>query len=400
MKIQKSIIIQSRKVMLVALGVSLFACSNKQQGMQQGVPDYAVITVEATPATLNSSYPATIRGRQDVEIRPNVSGFITKLCVDEGAVVKKGKTLFLIDPVQFEAAVNVARATVNVAEANVSTAKLTAENKRELAKKNIISEYDLQMAENTLASQEAALAQARAQLINAEKNLSYTEVTSPSDGVVGTFPYRVGSLVSPSSATPLTTVSDISEMYVYFSMNEKQILDMIRQADGSTSGVLNGLPEVELQLADGTIYPEKGKISTLSGVIDQTTGSASIRATFKNPGQLLRSGGSGNIMIPVENEAAIIIPQKATYELQDKKFVFVVTDSSTVVSTEIKVLPQTNGQQYVVSSGLKPGDRIVTEGVGTSVRNGMKINPITPEQASARLQQATQQTAAMGNAKK
>lgn len=400
MKIQKSIIIQSRKVILFALGVSLFACSNKQQGMQQGIPDYAIMTIEPVPATLNSSYPATIRGRQDVEIRPNVSGFITKLCVDEGATVKKGQTLFLIDPVQFEAAVNVARATVNVAQANVSTAKLTAENKRELAKKNIISEYDLQMAENTLASQQAALAQAQAQLINAEKNLSYTQVTSPSDGVVGTFPYRVGSLVSPSSATPLTTVSDISEMYVYFSMNEKQILNMIRQANGSTSGVLNELPEVELQLADGTIYPEKGKISTLSGVIDQATGAASIRATFKNPGQLLRSGGSGNIMIPVENEAAVIIPQKATYEMQDKKFVFVVTDSSTVVSTEIKVLPQNDGQQYIVSAGLKLGDRIVIEGVGTSVRNGMKINPITPEQASARLQQAAQQTAAMGNAKK
>lgn len=400
MKIQKSIIILSRKVILLALGVSLFACSNKQQGMQQGIPDYAVITVEPTPATLNSSYPATIQGRQDVEIRPNVSGFITKLCVDEGAVVKKGQTLFLIDPVQYEAAVNVARAAVNVAQANVSTAKLTAENKRELAKKNIISEYDLQMAENTLASQEAALAQAQAQLINAENNLSYTKVTSPSDGVVGTFPYRVGSLVSPSSATPLTTVSDISEMYVYFSMNEKQVLDMIRQANGSTTDILNELPEVELQLADGTIYSEKGKISTLSGVIDQTTGAASIRATFKNPEQLLRSGGSGNIMIPVKNEAAIIIPQKTTYELQDKKFVFVVTDSSTVVSTEIKVLPQTDGQQYIVSSGLKPGDRIVAEGVGTSVRNGMKINPITPEQASARLQQAAQQTAAMGNAKK
>ena len=400
MKIQKSIIILSRKVILLALGVSLFACSNKQQGMQQGIPDYAVITVEPTPATLNSSYPATIQGRQDVEIRPNVSGFITKLCVDEGAVVKKGQTLFLIDPVQYEAAANVARAAVNVAQANVSTAKLTAENKRELAKKNIISEYDLQMAENTLASQEAALAQAQAQLINAENNLSYTKVTSPSDGVVGTFPYRVGSLVSPSSATPLTTVSDISEMYVYFSMNEKQVLDMIRQANGSTTDILNELPEVELQLADGTIYSEKGKISTLSGVIDQTTGAASIRATFKNPEQLLRSGGSGNIMIPVKNEAAIIIPQKTTYELQDKKFVFVVTDSSTVVSTEIKVLPQTDGQQYIVSSGLKPGDRIVAEGVGTSVRNGMKINPITPEQASARLQQAAQQTAAMGNAKK
>ena len=360
MKIQKSIIILSRKVILLALGVSLFACSNKQQGMQQGIPDYAVITIEPTPATLNSSYPATIQGRQDVEIRPNVSGFITKLCVDEGAVVKKGQTLFLIDPVQYEAAVNVARAAVNVAQANVSTAKLTAENKRELAKKNIISEYDLQMAENTLASQEAALAQAQAQLINAENNLSYTKVTSPSDGVVGTFPYRVGSLVSPSSATPLTTVSDISEMYVYFSMNEKQVLDMIRQANGSTTDILNELPEVELQLADGTIYSEKGKISTLSGVIDQTTGAASIRATFKNPEQLLRSGGSGNIMIPVKNEAAIIIPQKTTYELQDKKFVFVVTDSSTVVSTEIKVLPQTDGQQYIVSSGLKPGYSVWT----------------------------------------
>lgn len=400
MKIQKLIIIQSRKAILIALGVSLFACSNKQQGMQQGIPDYAVMTIEPAQATLNSSYPATIRGRQDVEIRPNVSGFITKLCVDEGAFVKKGQTLFLIDPVQFEAAVNVAQAAVNVAQANVSTAKLTTANKRELAKKNIISEYDLQMAENTLASEKAALAQAQAQLINAEKNLSYTKVISPSDGVVGTFPYRAGSLVSPSSATPLTTVSDISEMYVYFSMNEKQVLEMIRQAKGSTPDVLDELPEVELQLADGTIYPEKGKISTLSGVIDQTTGAVSIRATFKNSGQLLRSGGSGNIMIPVKNDSAIIIPQKATNEIQDKKFVFVVTDSSTVVSTEIKVLPQNDGQQYIVTSGLKPGDRIVTEGVGTSVRNGMKINPITSEQASARLQQAAQQTAATGNAKK
>lgn len=400
MKIQKLIIIQSRKAILIALGVSLFACSNKQQGMQQGIPDYAVMTIEPAQATLNSSYPATIRGRQDVEIRPNVSGFITKLCVDEGAFVKKGQTLFLIDPVQFEAAVNVAQAAVNVAQANVSTAKLTTANKRELAKKNIISEYDLQMAENTLASEKAALAQAQAQLINAEKNLSYTKVISPSDGVVGTFPYRAGSLVSPSSATPLTTVSDISEMYVYFSMNEKQMLEMIRQAKGSTPDVLDELPEVELQLADGTIYPEKGKISTLSGVIDQTTGAVSIRATFKNSGQLLRSGGSGNIMIPVKNDSAIIIPQKATNEIQDKKFVFVVTDSSTVVSTEIKVLPQNDGQQYIVTSGLKPGDRIVTEGVGTSVRNGMKINPITSEQASARLQQAAQQTAATGNAKK
>lgn len=180
------------------------------------LPDYAVVEVQPDSVVLSSSYPATIRGRQDVEIRPNVSGFITKLSVDEGAVVRKGQTLFIIDPVQYEEAVNVARAAVNVAEAAVATAQLTVDNKRELAKKNIISNYDLQMAENTLASQQATLAQARAQLVNAEKNLSYTQVTSPSDGVVGTIPFRVGALVSPSMTTPLTTVSDISEMYVYF----------------------------------------------------------------------------------------------------------------------------------------------------------------------------------------
>lgn len=383
---------QSRRLILIALSTTLVACGAKQAANQQVVPEYAVITVQTTPTVLNTSYPATIRGRQDVEIRPNVSGFITKLCVDEGALVRKGQVLFNIDPVQYESAVQVAKANLAVAKASVATAKLTVDNKRELAKKNIISQYDLEMAENTLASQEAAFAQAQAQLVNAEKNLSYTNVTSPSDGVVGTFPFRVGSLVSPTSATPLTTVSDISEIYVYFSMNEKLMLNLIRQGSGSTANILNGLPEVELRLVDGTVYPEKGKISSLSGVIDQATGTASIRATFDNPGRILRSGGSGNIMIPVKNDSAIIIQQKATYEIQDKRFVFVVTDSSIVKSREIKVLPQDNGREFVITSGIKAGDRIVTEGVGTSVRDGMKITPITPEQAAAKLQEATSQT--------
>lgn len=392
--------VQSRRLILITLSATLVACGAKQATYQQTVPEYAVITVQPTPTSLNTSYPATIRGRQDVEIRPNVSGFITKLCVDEGALVRKGQILFKIDPVQYEAAVHVAKANVEVAKANVATAKLTANNKRELAKKNIISQYDLQMAENTLASQEAALAQAQAQLVNAENNLSYTNVTSPSDGVVGTFPYRVGSLVSPSSATPMTTVSDISEIYVYFSMNEKLMLDLIRQGDGSSANVVNDLPEVELQLVDGTVYPAKGKISSLSGVIDQATGTASIRATFDNAGRILRSGGSGNVLIPVKNDSAIIIPQKATYEIQNKRFVFVVTDSSTVKSTEINVLPQDNGREFVVTSGIKIGDRIVSEGVGTSVRHGMKITPITPEQATANLQKAASQSAAANTVKK
>ncbi len=248
-------LIQSQRFfLLTALGATFFSCGTKQQaGMMGGVPEYATITLEPTSIELNNTYPAAaIRGRQDIEIRPNVSGFITKLCVDEGATVKKGQTLFIIDPVQFEEAVKVAEANVNVAKAAVATAQLTADNKRELARKNIISEYDLQMAENTLASQKAALAQAEAQLTNAKNNLSYTQVTSPSNGVVGEIPYRVGSLVSPSMATPLTTVADNSEMYVYFSLNEKELLKM------TTDGSLKKMPEVQLQTRRRLDLPGKG----------------------------------------------------------------------------------------------------------------------------------------------
>ncbi|WP_418500989.1 efflux RND transporter periplasmic adaptor subunit [Culturomica massiliensis] len=388
MKIQRLMMNSFRKFLLASMCLVFFACNGKQQTGTGMLPDYAVVEVQLDSVVLSSSYPATIRGRQDVEIRPNVSGFITKLSVDEGAVVRKGQTLFIIDPVQYEEAVNVARAAVNVAEAAVATAQLTVDNKRELAKKNIISNYDLQMAENTLASQQATLAQARAQLVNAEKNLSYTQVTSPSDGVVGTIPFRVGALVSPSMTTPLTTVSDISEMYVYFSMTEKQLLDLIRQ-DGSSNGILEKMPMVGLALADGSLYPERGKIETISGVIDQSTGAVSVRAAFKNPQHLLRSGGTGSIKIPSVLPSAIIIPQKATYEMQDKKFVYVVQADSKVKNTEIQVFNLDDGKNYIVTSGLNPGDRLVVEGVGT-LREGMQIHPISPEQAAAKLKAMTQ----------
>lgn len=382
------LLLQCRRLSFIVLGVSLFACSNKQQAHQQKIPDYAVITLQPQSVTLSSSYPATFKGRQDVEIRPNVSGFITRLCVDEGASVRKGQTLFVIDPVQYEEAVNVARATVEVAKANVATAKLTAESKRELQKKNIISKYDLQMAENSLASSEAALAQAKAQLINAEKNLSYTNVTSPVDGVMGKVPFRVGALVSPSISTPLTTVSDISEMYAYFSMTEKQLLDLIRQ-DSSSRKILERMPAVTLKTADGKPYTEKGKIETISEVIDPTTGAVSVRATFTNPQRLLRSGGTGSVILPSELKDVLIIPQKATYELQDKRFVYVVGEENKVKNIEIEVFKLDDGKNFVVTAGLNPGDKIVVEGVGT-LRNGTPINPITPEVAADRLKAASQ----------
>lgn len=398
MKILKFMTVQFRKLFLLALSVSLFACSNKQQGVQHAIADYAVITVEPQSVVLNSHYPATFRGRQDVEIRPNVSGFITKLCVDEGAAVKKGEVLFVIDPVQYEEAVNVARAAVEVAKANVATAKLTAENKRVLEQKNIISKYDLQMAENTLASSEAALAQAKAQLVNAEKNLSYTNVTSPVNGVMGKVPFRVGALVSPSMTTPLTTVSDISEMFAYFSMTEKQLLELIRQ-DSSSRKILERMPEVVLKTADDQLYSEKGKIETISEVIDQSTGTVSVRATFNNPQRLLRSGGTGSVIIPSELKNILIVPQKATYELQDKRFVYVVGNDNKITNTEVQVFKLDDGRNFVVTAGLNPGDRIVAEGVGT-LRNDMQINPITPEAASAKLKAVTQPQQAAETVKK
>ncbi len=385
--------VKPQRCALIVLGATLCACGQKQQHpgmMRGGVPEYAVVSVEPSTVELSNVYPAQIRGRQDVEIRPNVSGFITKLCVDEGSVVRKGQVLFEIDPVQYQEAVNIAEANVNVAKASVGTARLTAENKRQLFGKNIISEYDMRMAENTLAQAEAQLAQAEAQLVNARKNLSYTKVTSPSNGVVGKVPFRVGSLVGPTSSVALTTVSDDSQMYAYFSLNEKEILDLLRRSEGSVQGALSQMPDVTLKLADGTIYPLTGKIETLSGVIDVATGTSVVRALFDNPDRMLRSGGSGVVMLPVTKDSVLVVPQSATSEVQDKKYVFVVSDSSTVQQTEIGILSVNDGKQYVVTSGLNPGDRIVAEGVGV-LRNGMTIKPITPAEAAAKLQGAIQQ---------
>ena len=353
------------------LCIFLFSCGGKNAQNGGGmVREYAVMTLQPDSMEWYSNYPAAIKGKRDIEIRPNVSGFITDLRVDEGSVVRKGQVLFVIDTVPYKAALKVAETNVEVAKASTETARLTAENKRELQRRDIISEYDLQMAENSYASAEALLAQTEAQLVNARNNDSYTRVISPLDGVVGEIPFRVGSLVSPSSATPLTTVSDNSEMYVYFSMTERQILELVAQY--GAENFLQKLPTVSLKLSDGSIYPLKGRIETVSGIIDTQTGSSNMRATFENPNRLLRSGGSGVIMIPMKNDHAILVPQKATYEIQDKKFVYVLNDDSTVTSTEITIASIDNGKEYMVTSGLKAGDRIVTEGVNT-LKDGMTI---------------------------
>ena len=367
------------------------ACSNQKAQRGAVVNEVAVMPVELGQTTLNSSYPVTIEGIQDVEIRPNVSGFITNVCVSEGDFVRKGQLLFELDSVQYKAAVETARASVLVAEASIATAELNVETRTELFEKSIISEYELQTAKNTLASAKASLAQAQAQLVNAQNNLSYTRVTSPADGVVGKIPYQVGSLVSASIATPLTTISDIANILVNFSMTEKQLLEFTREG-GTMEEIIDAFPPVQLVLADGTLYKESGKVKTISGVIDPSTHAVRMQALFPNTRNVLRSGGTGNLLLPVTRDSLIAVPQLATFELQDKKFVYVVSDSSTLVSTEIQVLPQNDGQNYFVTAGLKPGVRIAVEGVAL-LRNGAKIKPITKAEADARVKNIVNQSA-------
>ena len=376
------------RIVLFAFCLTLLSSCGKKGFDMGGAPECAVQTLQPATVNLTSSYPATIKGKQDVEIRPQVSGFITKVCVDEGSMVRKGQVLFIIDPTQYEAAARSAKAAVATAEAAVSTQQITVDNKRALNKKNIISDYDLAMAENSLASAKAQLASAKAQLISAEQNLGFTNVKSPSDGIVNDIPYRLGSLVSPSITTPLTIVSDITEMYVYASLTEKELLELVRK-DGSQSAAVETYPEVQLQLSDGSTYDQKGKIETISGVINANTGAVSIRATFPNSNHLLRSGGMGNLIIPYHMENALVVPQKATTEIQDKKFVFLQQPDNTVKMNEITILNIDNGKEYVVTSGLKQGDLIVIENVGT-LKDGQTIKPTTPAQSEANFQQAMQ----------
>lgn len=382
-------------LLFVATAALLVSCGGKQQ-MKFGDNEYAVRTIETQSTELQNSYPATIRGIQDVEIRPKVSGFITKLCVQEGQTVRAGQLLFVIDNVQYAAAAKQAKAAVQSAEAQLATSKLTYQNKVQLNKQNIIGSYDLQSAQNAYLSAQAALAQARASYISAKQNLDYCYVKSPSNGVVGDLPYRVGALVSSSNTQPLTTVSNIGKMYVYFSMTEKQLLEMTRQA-GSTHKAISEYPPVKLQLADGSMYNHEGKLTTVSGVIDRTTGTVSIRADFSNPEHLLKTGGSGSIIIPYTNNNAIIIPQDAVAAVQDKYFVYLVGGNNKVKYTEIKVSDNNDGTNYIVTSGLHVGDRIVVQGV-TSLSDGMEIKPISEKQNSDKLKKVEKLGSIQNNA--
>lgn len=339
------------------------------------VKDYPVLTVATRTTTLFSDYPATVQGQQNIEIRPKIDGYIQTIYVDEGATVRRGQPLFRISAPQYEQQVRTAQADIKIAQANVNAAQMQVNKVRPLVEKNIISRYELESAEYTMQARQAELAQARATLANARTNLGYTSITSPVNGVVGTIPYKIGSLVSSNTVQPLTTVSNIGNIYAYFSINEKQALDFAHASPGTTlKQRLERIPPVTLMLSTGSEFPQKGRIETASGLINTETGSVSVRATFPNPGNIVRSGSSGVVRIPRTVDSAILIPQKATFEIQGKKFVYVVESTGTVRSAEIKVMETGNGQYFVVLEGVKPGEKVVLEGVA-SLKEGAPIKP-------------------------
>ena len=377
-----------KTLMLAAMAATLVACSGGKSGGKPNFADneYAVRTVTVQSTELQTAYPATIKGIQDVQIRPKVSGFLTQVCVQEGQTVSAGQLLFVIDNETYQAQVRQATAAVNTAKAQLNTSKLTYENSKKLFENKVIGQYELETTANSYATAQASLAQAEANLASAKDALSYCYVKSPASGVVGSLPYKVGALVSSSSAEPLTTVSDISTMEVYFSVTEKDLLQMAKGEGGMNAAIAN-YPAVNLQLADGSIYSEPGKIVKASGVIDATTGSVSLIARFANPRHELRSGGSGQIVIPDMSSNAVIIPQVATSEVQNKKFVYLVGKDNKVKYSEIKVHPVDDGVNYIVTDGLKPGDRYVSKGI-TSLTDGMEIKPITEAEYQKKIDDA------------
>lgn len=348
---------------------ALTSCKNGEQYSESSL-ELPVITVAPSSMTVNESYSASIQGQQDIEIYPQVSGTISRVLVKEGQHVTKGQSLFVIDQVPYQAALRTAKANVQAAQAQVETARLDYESKKELFKEDVISDYDLQTAKNALTTANAALDQAKAGETDARNSLSYTEVKSPASGVVGTLPYKVGALVGPTITQPLTTVSDNTNMHVYFSMTENQMRSLMSQY-GTPAAMIEKMPAIKLQLNDGSIYGETGRIETISGVINPQTGTLSIRSVFPNSDGILWSGGIGNVIIPHDENNAIVIPQTMTYEIQDKIIVYKVIDGK-AIATFIKVRPISDGNNYVVTEGLSSGDIIISEGVGL-VKEGMEI---------------------------
>ncbi len=356
-------------IYMTVAALALMGCQ-QQNAKEKTECHFQTMKVTKQDITLYETYPASIEGRRSIKIIPRVEGYLREIRVKEGQRVKRGQVLFVIDQASYQAEVRAAEANVAVAKAGVETAQLNYDSRKTLYQKNVVSNYDLRTATANLAMAKAQSQQAQAQLQSARTNLSYTVLRSPSDGVVGSLPFRIGDFVGPSTQGGLTTVADAHEMYVYFSLTERDAMSRIVRY-GSLDKAVAAFPPVILLTANGDTCAVKGRVESISGVVDSSTGSVPARAVFPNADNHLLSGSTGSIVIPNELKQVIVIPQSATYEIQDKTYAWRLVHGK-AESKMISVLPTSDGKTYVVTSGLAVGDIIVAKGAGY-VKEGQEI---------------------------
>ena len=363
------------KISILLLAIFIYGCSGQTATPPPPPPPaLPVASVTQSSETTFTEYPASIEGAVDLEIRPQVAGALDRIYVNEGALVQKGQPLFKINELPFREALNIAKASLQSAKAALLNAQLEVEKLTPLVANKVVSDFQLKSAKAALAVAQANVEQAKAGVGTANINLGYTTIKAPVNGYVGRLPKKQGSLVNPSDPLPLTLLSDAHEVHVYFSLGEDDFIGFNAKYPGKTlAEKASKIPGVALVLADQTVYAQKGKIDMVDGQFDKQTGSISLRATFANAQGLLRSGNTGKIRLSVEHKDALIIPQSATLEMQDKIFVFAVADSNKVKKVPISIIGR-SGSNYLIGEGLKIGDQIVLSGIDR-LQEGQVIKP-------------------------
>jgi len=362
----------------ITIAVLIFYGCNSSAGsggaFEQPPQALPVITVSNIPATTYQEFSASLEGSKDIEIRPQVNGYLDNIYVDEGAYVKKGQSLFRINDRPYVEQLNTAKAGLATAKANLANAQINLNKIAPLVQNNVVSDVQLKTAQAGYDAAAANVAQAQSMVQSAEINVGYTLIKAPVDGYIGRIPFKTGSLVGLTTTEALTVISEINEVYAYFSLSENDFLRFKTQFAGSTiEEKIKNTPPVELLLADGSIYPQKGKVQTVAGQFDNNIGAISFRAAFPNKERLLRSGNTGKVRIPQLINNALVVPQESTFEIQDKVFVFALGDSNKVASKPIVIAGKT-ASYYFVESGLQAGEKIVFSGTG-NLRDGMVIAP-------------------------
>jgi len=371
----------AKNKIVLLISVILLSCGDKKpKAKESPIQSYEVLTLAPRQVTVYNDFPASVQGQNVVEIKPMVSGYLQDIYISEGASVTKGQLLFRIKNPQYEQDIVTAKGAIKIAEANVNTARMNVEKARPLVEQEIVSKYQLSSAQYALQSELASLSQAKATLANAMTNQGYTYIRSPQSGTIGLIPFKIGALVSSTATEPLTTLSNTTNVFAYFSLNEKQLMDFLANMQGTTTAEkLKNMPLVTLVMADGTVYSEKGRLETASGGIDSSTGTATFKATFSNTLGLIQNGASATIRIPVNMDNSLLVPQIAIYQMQDKSFVYKLTKGNMVMSTAVTTSPTDDGNFVVVKDGVNAGDKLVLNGL--NINDSTVIKPMPANSA-------------------